>query len=315
MQQEAIGVNSIGIGIVGFGKIAQDQHVGAIAASEHFSLRAIADPGVVANDAQQYRDIDAMLDSADAPDVIVVCTPPQVRFELARKALARRRHVLLEKPPCTTTHEAEVLQQLARDADVTLFCAWHSRFAPAVVPARDWLSDRQVKRVSIDWREDYRVWHPGQRWIWQEGGFGVFDPGINALSIATQVLPEPLVLTDALLRIPDDCRTPVAAELLLTDRHGLELTAAFDFLQEGRQTWEIEFETDRGRLRLLDGGSRLFLDGNEQELIARPEYERVYDHFSRLIAAGQSDVDLAPLRLVNDALTNGRREITPPLGE
>ena len=32
-------------------------------------------------------------------------------------------------------------------------------------------------------------WHPGQEWIWQAGGFGVFDPGINALSIVTRILP------------------------------------------------------------------------------------------------------------------------------
>jgi D-galactose 1-dehydrogenase len=30
---------------------------------------------------------------------------------------------------------------------------------------------------------------PGQRWIWEPGGFGVFDPGINAFSIATGFSP------------------------------------------------------------------------------------------------------------------------------
>jgi D-galactose 1-dehydrogenase len=43
--------------------------------------------------------------------------------------------------------------------------------------------------VNVIWREDVRVWHPGQDWIWQPGGLGVFDPGINALSIITHILP------------------------------------------------------------------------------------------------------------------------------
>jgi hypothetical protein len=43
--------------------------------------------------------------------------------------------------------------------------------------------------VEIVWHEDVRKWHPGQQWIWEPGGFGVFDPGINALSIATRIFP------------------------------------------------------------------------------------------------------------------------------
>ena len=41
----------------------------------------------------------------------------------------------------------------------------------------------------IIWKEDVHHWHPGQRWIWEPGGFGVFDPGINALSVLTEILP------------------------------------------------------------------------------------------------------------------------------
>ena len=52
----------------------------------------------------------------------------------------------------------------------------------------DWLAGRTIRRVECTWKEDVRVWHPGQAWIW-EPGIGVFDPGINALSVLTRILP------------------------------------------------------------------------------------------------------------------------------
>src|SRR5690606_40163452 len=65
----------------------------------------------------------------------------------------------------------------------------HSRMALAVAAARRWLADRTIHEGRITWREDLRKWHPGQDWILDAGGMGVFDPGINALSILTEILP------------------------------------------------------------------------------------------------------------------------------
>ena len=103
------------------------------------------------------------------------------------------------------------LQAQADKVGVSLFAAWHSRFAAGVAPARAWLAERKIDSVSIVWREDVRVWHPGQAWIWQPGGLGVFDPGINALSIATHILPRPFFLKDATLILPDNRAAPIAA--------------------------------------------------------------------------------------------------------
>ena len=120
---------------------------------------------------------------------VALCTPPQVRHAQAAMALAAGKHVMLEKPPGATVAEITPLLTTARAAQRTLFATWHSRFAPAVEPARQLLAGRKVKSVKITWKEDVRVWHPGQAWIFEAGGLGVFDPGINALSILTRILP------------------------------------------------------------------------------------------------------------------------------
>jgi predicted dehydrogenase len=299
------------VGIVGFGKIARSAHTAALTDSPAFFLHSIADTAAPVAPVPCYPDVEHMLAAHDPPDVVAVCTPPQARYRVAWHALSRGRDVLLEKPPCATVGEVEALEALAKRVGRTLFCAWHSRFAPAVAPAQHWLSSRTVRKVRIDWREDVREWHPGQTWIWEPGGFGVFDPGINALSIVTAVLPQPFILCDAQLRFPENCDTPVSANLTFSDANEADMSAAFDWLHPGAPAREIAIDTDDGQLRVLEGGSRLAVDAREIELRVTDEYRALYLHFGRLLDHALCDVDLRPLRLVADAFMRGRKEAAP----
>jgi D-galactose 1-dehydrogenase len=302
----------VAIGIIGFGKIARDQHLPALQSDRRFVLHSIADTAGGPAPVRMFASIEALLSADDTPAAVAVCTPPQARYAVARRALERGRHVLLEKPPATTLAETDELREMATRAGLTLFCAWHSRFAPAVEPAREWLAGRALRHVRIHWREDVRLWHPGQRWLWEPGGFGVFDPGINALSVITRILPKRLRVREALLRVPENCDTPIAANLRLEDTDGTPITATFDFLHTGPQTWTIEAAADTGVLVLSQGGARLSIDGRELGLGPHAEYPALYAHFAELIASGRSDADTLPLRLVADAFLLGRRLPAPP---
>lgn len=295
------------IAIAGFGKIARDQHLPAIAGSGAFTLAATASRHAHADGLPAYPDIDALL--AAEPDIaaVALCQPPQARHAAARAAIAAGRHVFLEKPPGATLSEVVDLAQAADAAGVTLFASWHSRYAAGVEPARERLAGRTVTSIRIDWREDVRQWHPGQDWIWQPGGLGVFDPGVNALSILTRLLPGPVRLEEATLEVPANRAAPIAAELAMRTADGAPVTAGFDWRQTGPQTWDIVVESDAGTLRLAEGGNRLFVDDVEQSLPPEREYPALYARFAELIANGRSDVDVAPLRLVADAFLTGYR--------
>jgi D-galactose 1-dehydrogenase len=201
--------------------------------------------------------------------------------------------------------EVASLVDLAADAGLTLFAAWHSRFAAGVEPAREWLAGRRVLGARITWREDVRVWHPGQAWIWQPGGFGVFDPGINALSIITRILPSAIELTGADLEFPANRDAPIAARLSLQTAEGAPIDVDFDFRQTGPQTWDIEVETDAGTLLLSQGGAVLTLPSGTRDG-RNAEYPALYARFAELVRGGSSEVDIAPLLLVAHALQRGR---------
>lgn len=303
-------MDPIRIAVVGMGKIARDQHLPAIAGNSAFSLAATVsphDPGVPG--VPHAKSLDALLADGPAVDAVALCTPPQVRYDLAAQALKRGIHVFLEKPPGATLAEVSALNERADRVGATLFAAWHSRFAAGVAPARAWLSDRAVKQASIVWREDVRVWHPGQAWIWEPGGLGVFDPGINALSIVTHILPKPFFLRAATLVIPANRAAPIAADLKFCDTAGAPITMDLDWRQTGPQSWDIIVETDAGTLKLANGGAVLTLPSGTDHAEDH-EYPGLYSRFATLIRSGRSDVDTDPLRLVADAFLRGKREIT-----
>jgi D-galactose 1-dehydrogenase len=297
------------IALLGIGKIARDQHIPAIAESSGFALAATVSRSGGVDGVENHNDIAGLL--AARPDIraVSLCMPPVPRFDIATAALAAGKHVMLEKPPGATVSEVLKLERLARAKGVTLFATWHSRHAAGVAQARAYLRDAQIRYVQIDWKEDVRRWHPGQDWIWQAGGLGVFDPGINALSIMTEILPNPVHLTAATLAFPDNCETPIAADLAFAGPAGMTVDAVFDWRQEGPQSWNITVDTTHGQLRLTDGGATLLIDGMAQKAEGPGEYPGLYHRFAELIEAGQSDVDISPLQHVADAFMLGRREV------
>jgi D-galactose 1-dehydrogenase len=308
-------MSTIKLAIIGMGKIARDQHLPSIAKNSNYQLVAVASPHNKLEGVPNYPDIQTLLREQPQVEAVSICTPPQVRYDIARYALEQNRHVMLEKPPGATLNEVAALVDLAQEKGLALFATWHSREASAVEPARKWLATRKIRSVLVTWKEDVRVWHPGQAWIWKAGGLGVFDPGINALSIITRILPQPLVLKDAELSFPSNCETPIAAELTMQGPEEIPVRAEFDFRQTGPQSWDIDVDTASGHLLLSKGGSVMHVDG--QAVVQEPdsEYASLYARFAPLVRERRLDVDLAAFRLVADAFMCGRRVTVDPFIE
>jgi D-galactose 1-dehydrogenase len=294
------------IAIIGLGKIARDQHIPALSASSEFELVGVASPHNKLDGVPSYDDLGTLLQAVPDIDAVSICTTTQARYPVARFALERGLHVMMEKPPGVTVSEVLALAALARQQHVALFASWHSRQAAGVEPARAWLEGRKIESVSVHWKEDVRVWHPGQTWIWKPGGLGVFDPGINALSVLTRIIPDVWVLKDAELRYPRNCETPIAADMVL-EVAGAPVRMSLDFLHTGAPRWDIEVRTDAGLLSLSNGGAQLAINGSRVPELHGREYPDLYRRFATLVRGRSLDVDVGPLQLVADAFLCGRR--------
>jgi D-galactose 1-dehydrogenase len=298
------------LAVIGLGKIAQDQHLPCIAKNKAFELAAVVSSRPTDLKVPHYKTTGELLAAGLKLDAVSLCMPPEPRFAIARACLDAGLHVLSEKPPTPTMAEFAAMAAHAATRKRILFTTWHSQYNRAVDEAKRLLAKETVTRLHVEWKEDVRHWHPGQDWIWEPGGFGVFDPGINAFSIVTKIMPRPIFVAASRLETPANKATPIAAQIRFKSSWPGEaqLTADLDWRQTGEQSWTIDVETASGlKLQLRKGGTELYIAGEKKIAEPSEEYEAIYAEFAELLASGQSHVDGAPLQLVSDCFMLGRR--------
>lgn len=304
----------IPIAIIGFGKIAADQHVPSIHGNNRFELVATSSRSGQGLE-KSFTDWRELIRTMEGLQAVAITTPPGPRFEIARECILAGLHCLLEKPPSAGLAEIAELDCLAQGRQLTLFTTWHAQHHSTVQTAAKALAGKRIKSMDILWHEDVHKWHPGQQWIWEPGGFGVFDPGINGLSIATRIFPGALVVQSADLHVPENAQTPIAADIVFSSPEADgPLRASLDWRRSEGEEWMITCQTSDGTtVRLEDGGARLLVNGEEQVDQGPGEYPDIYKTFADLIDERRSLVDVAPMRLVADCLLVGRTVRTEPI--
>src|SRR6185295_7411093 len=78
----------------------------------------------------------AMLEN-EAVDLVVIATPVHTHFALAKQALSKGKHVLVEKPLTSSVEEAEELVELAQKNGVVLMVDHTFVYHPAVEKLND----------------------------------------------------------------------------------------------------------------------------------------------------------------------------------
>lgn len=303
------------IAVVGIGKISVDQHIPVIRKNPDFELAAaVSQRGVAVEGVPTFRTQAELFEAMPELDAVANCVPPAARHSMVIEALDAGKHVLIEKPPSPSVSEFDDMIARAREKNLVLFATWHSQYNAAVDKAREILAVDGLKKLRIDWRENVRKWHPNQDWVWAPGGFGVCDPGINALSILTKIAPDPVFVAASTLNVPANRQTPVSADITFRTgaKNGPEITANFDWLEENGEVWEFTIETGAGQhLKLEAGGSRVLIDGRSAVSESLAEYEGIYEAFNTLLNTGKSDTHGAPLHLMADAFLMAERHVAP----
>lgn len=80
-------------------------------------------------------------------DAVVIATPPPMHFELTRACLEHGLHVLVEKPLALSSHEAEILVELAHTHQRKLMVGHTFEFNPAVHKLKEIIDSGELGRV------------------------------------------------------------------------------------------------------------------------------------------------------------------------
>ncbi len=88
-----------------------------------------------------------MLEEVDA-DLVAVVTPVDLHYPMARAALEKRRHVILEKPFALNVAQAKELAALAKSQGVVAIVNHEFRHQPGRAALTQWIADGKLGRVE-----------------------------------------------------------------------------------------------------------------------------------------------------------------------
>jgi UDP-N-acetyl-2-amino-2-deoxyglucuronate dehydrogenase len=121
--------------------------------------------------------------------VLGILTPPNTHLELARRAAAAGKHILLEKPLEITTARAEALVDSVERAGVRLGVMLQHRFRPAGERLQALLAEGRLGRL-VNCSTSIRLWRPqgyydepGRGTRARDGGGVLMTQGIHTLDL------------------------------------------------------------------------------------------------------------------------------------
>jgi len=144
------------------------------------------------NIARRHASYDALAGDKEV-DAIYVATPHSYHKENSILCLEAGKAVLCEKPFAINIGEAEKIVACARERGIFLMEAMWTRFLPALVQVRQWLSDGaigEVRMLAADFGFRANVNPDGRLFNPSLGGGGLLDVGIYPVSLASLVFAE-----------------------------------------------------------------------------------------------------------------------------
>jgi scyllo-inositol 2-dehydrogenase (NADP+) len=288
----------IEVGLIGFGLAGRCFHAPVIRAISGLRLTAILQrtgdsAAQLYPDMRVVRTVDELL-SIDSLSLIVIATPNQTHFPLAKRALEAGRHVVVDKPFTNTLTEALELIHLAKQRN-RLLTVYHSRrFDADFQGLRKLVASGELGRI-VRFENTYDRYRPTSKpnaWREQPGpGSGVlFDLAPHLLDHVFMLLGEPRAITsdarierpgfvtddafDILLHYPEGARALVRATMLSAtprprfvvlsekgsyikrDFDPLEMTLRFGPIPAPNESWLLEKPENYGEMTLANSDAR-----------------------------------------------------------
>jgi predicted dehydrogenase len=131
--------NTIKYGVIGTGVMGQE-HIQNINIIENAKVVAICDTNensrnqtksLVKDSTKFYNDLDELI-SKNIADAYIIATPNFTHINILERILKTNKHLLIEKPLCTTTEDCKKFELLAKDYSKIIWTGMEYRYMPPV---------------------------------------------------------------------------------------------------------------------------------------------------------------------------------------
>ncbi len=276
-------MNELGVAVIGFGLAGRVFHAPFVSAVPGLRLQAIVqrsgDSAATAypqptTGVRVLRSIDEALADPDI-HLIVVATPNDTHFTLAKAALAAGKHVVVDKPFAGTSAEAHELALLA-EAGRNVLAPFHNRrWDGDFLTVKQLLADEVLGRV-VAMHSRFDRFRPGLRpGTWKEtaadtGGL-LFDLGPHLVDQALALFGTPDTITASVRRERDNTAIEDAFDIVLQfgrlrvalGASAIAAAAAPRFLLHGTHGSFRKYGVDLQEPTLVQGGKVPHLTSNE----------------------------------------------------
>ncbi|KOC90849.1 oxidoreductase [Winslowiella iniecta] len=260
--------DKVRVGLVGYGFASKTFHAPLIAGTSEMELAAVSSSDAAKVHAdwpamQVVSDPQALFDDPTI-QVIVIPTPNDTHFPLAKAALNAGKHVVVDKPFTVTLSEARELDALAKAKGLLLSVFHNRRWDSDFLTLKALLADGTLGEVSY-LESHFDRFRPEVRQRWREmkgAGSGIwFDLGPHVIDQALQLFGKPLAINVDLAELRPGAQTTDYFHAVLTYPqrrvvlHGSMLVAAESarFQVHGTRGSYVKYGLDPQEDRLKDG--------------------------------------------------------------
>lgn len=195
-------MNKIKIGIIGAGRMGIT-HYSIINSHPDVEIESIADPSTLILTmmskyipVKTFKDYNELMEETK-PDAILVCTPPNLHFPIAKKAAEKGIHVFVEKPFTTKYNEASELARLFSGTKLVNQVGYVNRFNDVFVKVKELLDAQLIGKVIRFKSEMFSCTitnsdeGSGWRATRESGGGAVFEMASHAIDLVNFLIGKP----------------------------------------------------------------------------------------------------------------------------
>ncbi|TQR33028.1 gfo/Idh/MocA family oxidoreductase [Campylobacter sp. MIT 99-7217] len=141
------------IGLIGLGRMGKN-HLNELSKNENFKEILLYDIAKSQDFAYPfYENLDEFLEQN--LDLLIIASPTNTHFDLAKKAFSKVKNILIEKPLALNLTQMKELDELSKTLQINVGVGFSERFNPVIKALKQALKDEKIISINIQRYSSY----------------------------------------------------------------------------------------------------------------------------------------------------------------
>lgn len=281
--------NNIKVAIIGAGRMGIT-HYSIINSHPDIAISSIADPsGLILSMMKKYLSVKTYKDyhdlfKDDHPDAVLVCTPPNLHYDILKKAAENNIHVFVEKPYTTDHQQSQALARIFESKELVNQVGYVNRFNDVFSEVRRLVGENVIGDLirfksemfscTVVKPDDGEGWR-GSR---ESGGGAVYEMASHAIDLVNYIVGKPDKVMGSSLNSIHSKKVEDAVSSTFVYRNGCSGTIYINWSDESyrKPTNKIELFGSKGKILADQHSYKIFCNEANQQYDFRQGWNTRY---------------------------------------